>query len=606
MERKSHTITSLVRFISEQTSFPPKKVNSILTNFFATAMRHVSEDERVVLRGFGTFYAKEKKARRYSDPRTGEIRVSEAGTAPAFRPSKALLRDTNPNPEKEPKKVSREECGNGNTRVLPSKRVSNTTITSEACEIIISKPNPRQTDNLRIAFTPASEFDCRDTYPIVLSPAEGSFLKLPRVGRCGTRGYKEADFLFALQEEFKDIQVGNDFHLAIPGNSNPYEPDFVLYDETLNLYIDVEIDEPYDGVSRQATHTIEGRDAVRDVFFKESGWVVVRFTERQVHLSNGQCIRFLRGIVDAMRGQARPVSPEVEHEPKWTNEQALRWEREHYRENYLGISSFHMQPRTGNIRWQVTKEEGIDRIIRPVHNPAQPQIASSKKASGTSDAPDRIEVGKITVVPTPMQKPESDKTLSGKTTSADVRRGTMETDEKENGPKAQCENISFLNRMNTVLKENCAFVSKAVLPNDSTILFGGRVVLTMKDNRKGELSVNGIDICEGTQDALTSDLSGETIAAYLDLMNSLGIDTFLEYYKKVVKEYRDEMSALEEAFEDRSADNRDIEARKGLSTIRDIRFRLSFMVFNLSILMPTGISDSQYEEAYNSIVSRYR
>ena len=596
----------LVKSISEKKRLSPETVGSVLSEFLGTAMRHVSEDERVVLRGFGTFYAKEKKARRYRDPRTGEIRVSEAGTAPAFRPSKALLRDTNPNPEKA-KKVSREECGNGNTRVLPSKRVSNTTITSEVCEIIISKPNPRQTDNLRIAFTPASEFDCRDTYPIVLSPAEGSFLKLPRLGRCGTRGYKEADFLVALQAEFKDIKVGYDFHLAIPGNSNPYEPDFVLYDETLNLYIDVEIDEPYDGILRQATHTIEGCDAVRDVFFKESGWVVVRFTERQVHLSSGQCIRFLRGIVDAMRCQARPVRPEVEHEPKWTNEQALRWEREHYRENYLGISSFHMQSRTRNIRWQVTEEEGIDRKIRrtPVHNPAQQQIASGKKASGTSDAPDRIEVGKITEVPTPMQMSEGDQTLSGKTTSAGVRRGTMETDEKGNGPEAQCENISFLDRMNTVLRENCAFVSKANLPNGSTILFSGRVLLTMKDNQKGELSVNGIDICEGMQDALTSVLSGETIAAYLHLMNSLGIDKFLEYYKKVVKEYSDEMSALEETLEYRLSERQNKDVWKRLSTIRDIRFRLSFMIFNLSILMPTGINDSQYEEAYNRIVSRY-
>lgn len=599
MERKG--LVTLIKDISKDTQQPQGTVKTILSEFLGTAMRHVSEDERVVLRGFGTFYAKEKKARRYRDPRTGEIRVSEAGTAPAFRPSKALLRDTNPNPEKEPKKVSREECGNGNTRVLPSKRVSNTTITSEVCEIIISKPNLRQTDNLRIAFTPASEFDCQDTYPIVLSPAEGSFLKLPRFGRYGTRGYKEADFLVALQAEFKDITVDNDFHLAVPGNSNPYEPDFVLYDETLNLYIDVEIDEPYDGVLRQATHTIEGCDAVRDVFFKESGWVVVRFTERQVHLSSGQCIRFLRGIVDAMRCQARPVRPEVEHEPKWTNEQALRWEREHYRENYLGISSFHLQSRTRNIRWQVTEEEGIDRKIRrtPVHNPAQQHIASGKKASGTSDAPDRIEVGKITEVPTPMQIP------SGKTTSAGVRRGTMGTDKKGNETEAQCENISFLDRMNTVLKENGAFVSKADLPNGSTILFGGRVVRTMKDNQKGELSVNGIDICEGTQDALTSALSGETIAAYLDLMNSLGIDTFLEYYKKVVKEYSDEMSALEEALEYHQSEHQDKDICKRLSTIRDIRFRLSFMIFNLAILMPIGINDSQYEEAYNSIVSRY-
>ncbi|MBP5398230.1 MAG: hypothetical protein J6Y32_06380 [Bacteroidales bacterium] len=236
------------------------------------------------------------------------------------------------------------------------------------CEHIVSKPNPKQTDELRILYTPSKAFDSADIYPVVYTPAPNSLVKLPREGRSDIRGYKEPEFLAELKASLTGISISDNFHMRIPGREAPYEPDIVLYDEDINLYIDVEIDEPYDGYNRLVTHIIEGSDSRRDIFFMESGWVVVRFSEKQVHLSSEQCIKLLKNIIAAMRGENPATSPLLEKEPRWNRKQALEWERELYREKYLGIQFFSKQVRTRKITCP-DEPEGIDLLIErtPVH-----------------------------------------------------------------------------------------------------------------------------------------------------------------------------------------------------------------------------------------------
>lgn len=367
MAKSNNTLIPLAKFISKKTGIPLDEVRAILSELLGLMMTSVSADKRVVLRGFGSFYAKRKKGRKYRDIHTGEIKISKPGTTPAFQPSKVLLREMRPAhaiPARIPGKGrAKKDKKNRYEQSPPKFIIPKKPKQPEACEVIVSTPNPRQTESLRIKFTPNSAFDSTDIYPIVYSPAAKSYIKLPREGRSNVRGYKEHEFLAEIEREFTDLSVSDDLHLKIPGRYAPYEPDIVLYDEDLNLFIDVEIDEPYDGYSRLVTHIIEGRDSVRDVFFKESGWVVVRFTEKQVHLSCTQCIRTLRIIVDTMRAQAKPNSPFIEKEPRWNRRQAILWEKELYREKYLGIQFFSKQPRTRKIECR-DSEEGIDLVIK--------------------------------------------------------------------------------------------------------------------------------------------------------------------------------------------------------------------------------------------------
>ena len=127
-------------------------------------------------------------------------------------------------------------------------------------------------------------------------PTEGSFLKLPRKGRAMGKGYKEQDFYKAIKASISDIEVVNDLHLPIPFYNKPYEPDIVLIDKKINLYIDIEIDEPYDGYFRFPTHE-EEKDDIRDLFFTESGWIVIKFTERQVHLQEKECVQLIKDVI---------------------------------------------------------------------------------------------------------------------------------------------------------------------------------------------------------------------------------------------------------------------------------------------------------------------
>lgn len=335
--------SSLINTISEQTGLSIKIVGIILTALFDVIKKAVSDNCRIVLRGFGSFSRKTRKWRRCRDIRTGQVRIIPETNIPSFQASRVLIREINPIAKTvtKPKEQHQEE----------------TTV-----DIVISKPNPSQTDDLKIGYSPCHEFDSTENYPVVYTPKANSYLKLPREGRSNIRGYKEPEFFQILRESLSDINVSDNFHLKIPGRPNPYEPDIVLYDESCNLFIDVEIDEPYDGYSRLVTHTLEGNDSIRNVFFKESGWVVVRFSEIQVHLKSEQCVDFLRNIISSMRGGEYSIFEIVETEPRWTRKKAIAWEMENYREKYLGVQFFQRIIRTRKILC-TDGFEGIDSAI---------------------------------------------------------------------------------------------------------------------------------------------------------------------------------------------------------------------------------------------------
>lgn len=230
----------------------------------------------------------------------------------------------------------------------------------EEIQKILSEKNPEQTDELKINYHSNQFFEQEDLYkyPVVKMPKEGSYLKLPRMGRAQGKGYKERDFHQAILTHFPELEVRVDLHMAIPYYNKPYEPDLVLIDKALNLYIDIEIDEPYDGYYRFPRHEVE-KDDNRDLFFTESGWIVIRFTERQVHLQEKECIAFIKDVLNSIYSYRLEVTSNCNPEEQWNYQQAVRWEKEHYREKYLGIESFGKQKITSEI---VVDANEIDEI----------------------------------------------------------------------------------------------------------------------------------------------------------------------------------------------------------------------------------------------------
>lgn len=238
---------------------------------------------------------------------------------------------------------------------------------------IISKANPEQTEDLRIKFYPNQFFEQGEeySYPVVKMPQAGSLLKLPRKGRAMGKGYKEDDFLQAIIQNITCVEVLNNVHLTIPYYNRPYEPDIVLVDKQLNLYVDIEIDEPYDGYFRFPTHefsrddnnTIVKKDATRDLFFTESGWVVIRFTESQVHLQQQECINYIQDVLNSIYNYSLKETSNCTSEKQWDYQQAVRWQKEHYREKYLGIERFGKNLSKSEIIVDINEQEAIENTI---------------------------------------------------------------------------------------------------------------------------------------------------------------------------------------------------------------------------------------------------
>ncbi len=226
---------------------------------------------------------------------------------------------------------------------------------------IISTPNSGQTDDLKIKFFPNNFFEQEApyNYPVVKMPQPDAFLKLPRAGRAQGKGYKEDGFLKALKEAELDILIADDVHLTIPFFNRPYEPDIVLFDKELNLYIDIEIDEPYDGYYRFPTHEID-KDDRRDLFFTESGWVVIRFTEKQIHQKEQACVAYISDVLNSIRSYSLEITSDCEMEEQWSYSKAIRWEKEHYREKYLDINRFNKRTYLNEISVAVDEFEGIE------------------------------------------------------------------------------------------------------------------------------------------------------------------------------------------------------------------------------------------------------
>jgi hypothetical protein len=237
-------------------------------------------------------------------------------------------------------------------------------------QVIKSEPNQAQTNDLRILFTTNNYFVQEENYlyPVVKMPIQNSLLKLPREGRSNQKGYKENDFYNQIKFQIPDIEVTNNIHMVIPNYNKPYEPDIALFDKSLNLYIDIEIDEPYDGYYRYPTHCIileeeVKQDDTRDLFFTESGWIVIRFTEKQVHCQPSECIDHIKNVLNSIYNREFNNEVKCEKEKQWDYNQCIQWQKIYYRENYLGIDRFQKQYNDKEIEINTEEVESIETVI---------------------------------------------------------------------------------------------------------------------------------------------------------------------------------------------------------------------------------------------------
>src|SRR5690606_24377873 len=115
------------------------------------------------------------------------------------------------------------------------------------------------------------------------------------------RGVSEEGFEEAISFYFsKYLEIRSDIKLNTSNKTRPYIPDIALIDHSeRNIRIDIEIDEPYSGISRIPTHC-KGDDLFRDQYFVDRGWIVVRFTEHQIITQQQNCLHLIAALLNSI------------------------------------------------------------------------------------------------------------------------------------------------------------------------------------------------------------------------------------------------------------------------------------------------------------------
>ena len=142
------------------------------------------------------------------------------------------------------------------------------------------------------------------------------------------------------------ISVIGDAHLILNDKCRPYRLDIALISDHYPIRIDIEIDEPYSGLSRKPMHYQGCGDDYRDIAITNVGWIVVRFAEVQIKRHPLECVAYIAKLLQCIFPEMN--FPDILRDSissfeisRWTQCQAQQWAKQKYREDYLQISSFY-------------------------------------------------------------------------------------------------------------------------------------------------------------------------------------------------------------------------------------------------------------------------
>lgn len=152
-------------------------------------------------------------------------------------------------------------------------------------------------------------------------------------------GKSEGEFRSHLEKHFPG-KIHANLTLQIPGYSHPYTPDATYKDPSTGLRIDIEIDEPYAYCDNQVIHyDTSKKDIERNQFFKDNGWIVIRFSEKQVVCYPDCCCKTVAQQIALITGDSSILSlfaniPKLPKQRQWTKAEAAQMAIDRARDNY--------------------------------------------------------------------------------------------------------------------------------------------------------------------------------------------------------------------------------------------------------------------------------
>lgn len=217
-------------------------------------------------------------------------------------------------------------------------------------------------------------------YPILLFPSKGSLIFPYEINskQVSPKGVTETLLYQKLKSKFSEISVvqyniSDNILIKYKDLKFPLQLDIAIIgnNDSLNIRIDIEIDEPYTGdESRDPIHFIGGRDEERNKRLNSLGWIIIRFSEFQVQVYTKECVDYICYLLSQIDSSfIRPSSVNEENlrddildkDNRWTKEQSEEYARQKYREKYLNHTFKHVESETFNLAELVQSDE--ERLI---------------------------------------------------------------------------------------------------------------------------------------------------------------------------------------------------------------------------------------------------
>lgn len=91
-EGKDHTVTKaeLVEEVTRVTELPRKESEAVVETIFESIITALQADDKIEIRGFGSFRTRQRRGRTGRNPKTGAKVEVPAKKVPFFKPSKEL------------------------------------------------------------------------------------------------------------------------------------------------------------------------------------------------------------------------------------------------------------------------------------------------------------------------------------------------------------------------------------------------------------------------------------------------------------------------------------------------------------------------------------
>ena len=181
-----------------------------------------------------------------------------------------------------------------------------------------------------------------DNYPFILIPQTGTSILECNPFEGFVSGVSEPKLFEALQrlkEVEPEIEVIKNVTLPIKKRNYGYKPDIAILWKSKGIAIDVEIDEPYDIKSRRPIHGLDDeKDYIRNAYFLENGWFVIRIAEEQVIKNVDGIYGYVSKIISVFAKDERFTRDcSIDPVMRWSKEEAKKMAVDGYREKYLEL-----------------------------------------------------------------------------------------------------------------------------------------------------------------------------------------------------------------------------------------------------------------------------